>query len=101
VDSYHLWWDPQLATQIARAGHRIASYQVCDWTLPLPADALLGRGHVGDGCIDFTALTAMVTAAGYTGWIEVEIFNQEIWDTPGDQTLRTMIERHHTHVETP
>ncbi|MGW2374463.1 sugar phosphate isomerase/epimerase family protein [Kitasatospora sp. NPDC001683] len=100
VDSYHLWWDPQLAEQIARAGNRIASYQVCDWTLPLPANALLGRGHVGDGHIDFAAMTAMVTDAGYTGWIEVEIFNERVWDTPGEQTLRTMIERHRAHVET-
>ncbi|CAN3978719.1 sugar phosphate isomerase/epimerase family protein [Kitasatospora purpeofusca] len=100
VDSYHVWWDPQLPEQIARAGRegRIASYQVCDWTLPLPADALLGRGHVGDGHIDFRTLTDQVTAAGWTGWIEVEIFNQRIWDTPGEQTLRTLAERHLTHV---
>ncbi|WP_406115190.1 sugar phosphate isomerase/epimerase family protein [Kitasatospora purpeofusca] len=100
VDSYHVWWDPQLPEQIARAGRegRIASYQVCDWTLPLPADALLGRGHVGDGHIDFRTLTDQVTAAGYTGWIEVEIFNQQIWDTPGEQTLRTLAERHLAHV---
>ncbi|GAA1961729.1 sugar phosphate isomerase/epimerase family protein [Kitasatospora viridis] len=101
VDSYHTWWDPQLAQQIARAADRIAAYQVCDWTLPLPPDTLLGRGHVGDGHIDFRTLTHHVTAAGYTGWIEVEIFNEQIWNTPGDQTLRTMIERHHTHVVAP
>lgn len=35
VDSYHVWWDPDLPRQIERAGPRIASYQVCDWTLPL------------------------------------------------------------------
>ncbi|WP_031074595.1 sugar phosphate isomerase/epimerase family protein [Streptomyces sp. NRRL WC-3742] len=98
VDSYHVWWDPDLARQIARAGDRIASYQVCDWTLPLPADALLGRGHVGDGHIDFRTLTEQVTAAGYTGFVEVEIFNQQIWDTPGEQTLATLIERHRAHV---
>ncbi|MFD4788301.1 sugar phosphate isomerase/epimerase family protein [Streptomyces sp. NPDC058459] len=98
VDSYHVWWDPDLPRQIERAGPRIASFQVCDWTLPLPADSLLGRGHVGDGHIDFRALTDQVTAAGYTGWIEVEIFNERIWDTPGEQTVRTVIERHLTHV---
>ncbi|MFJ4873171.1 sugar phosphate isomerase/epimerase family protein [Streptomyces sp. NPDC088757] len=100
VDSYHVWWDPQLDEQIARAGRsgRIASYQVCDWTLPLPADALLGRGHVGDGHIDFRTLTRQVNAAGYTGWIEVEIFNQRVWDTAGELTLRTLAERHLLHV---
>ena len=101
VDSYHVWWDPDLEHQIARAGERIASYQVCDWVVPLPADALLGRGHVGDGHIDFRALTDMVTAAGYTGWIEVEIFNEDVWATPGEQTLATMIDRHRKHVVAP
>ncbi|MHA6764285.1 sugar phosphate isomerase/epimerase family protein [Streptacidiphilus sp. PAMC 29251] len=99
VDSYHVWWDPQLYPQIARAGDRIAAYQVCDWTLPLPADALLGRGHVGDGVIDFPPLSRAVAAAGYTGWIEVELFNQEVWDTPGEQTLRQLIDRHIKHVD--
>ncbi|MCJ0875072.1 sugar phosphate isomerase/epimerase [Streptomyces sp. AP-93] len=101
VDSYHVWWDPDLPRQIERAGPRIASYQVCDWTLPLPADALLGRGHVGDGHIDFRPLTDQVAAAGYTGWIEVEIFNEQIWDTPGEQTLKTVAERHLAHVAGP
>ena len=53
VDTYHVWWDAALLADIARAGERIVSYQVCDWILPLPADTLLGRGHVGDGHIDF------------------------------------------------
>jgi sugar phosphate isomerase/epimerase len=67
VDTYHVWWDARLADEIARAGRRIVSFQVCDWVLPLPADTLLGRGHLGDGCIDFAAVAAAVTAAGYDG----------------------------------
>ncbi|HEY5223261.1 MAG TPA: sugar phosphate isomerase/epimerase family protein [Microbacteriaceae bacterium] len=82
ADAFHVWWDPQLLEQIARAGQlgRIASYQVCDWITPLPADVLLARGMMGDGHIDFGPLTRAVEAAGYTGDIEVEIFNQAIWD---------------------
>ena len=100
VDTYHVWWDPDLERQIARAGAegRIASYQVSDWTLPLAADALLSRGHVGDGHIDFATITRWVAAAGYTGDIEVEIFHQGIWDTPGDQTVATLAERYVRHV---
>ncbi|MET7640654.1 sugar phosphate isomerase/epimerase family protein [Streptomyces sp. NPDC005438] len=94
VDSYHLWWDPELERQLARAGDRIASYQVCDWTLPVPEGALLGRGHVGDGCVDFTALTRAVARAGYDGPVEVEIFNERVWATPGEETLATLAERH-------
>jgi sugar phosphate isomerase/epimerase len=98
VDTYHVWWDPRLFEQIARAAGRISAYQVCDWVVPLPADMLLGRGHVGDGQIDFAPITAAVAAAGYTGHVEVEIFNQEIWDTPAAETVATMVERHRTHL---
>jgi sugar phosphate isomerase/epimerase len=90
VDTYHVWWDVRLADEIARAGGRILGYQVCDWTLPLPADTLLGRGHLGDGVIDFGPVTAAVTAAGYRGYVEVEILNADIWAAPADQTAATV-----------
>jgi len=90
VDTYHVWWDAALLADIARAGERIVSYQVCDWVLPLPANTLLGRGHVGDGHIDFPPITAAVAAAGYAGYIEVEIFNEAIWNTPADETAKKL-----------
>ena len=81
VDSYHVWWDPDLFAQIARAGagDRIVSFQLCDWVVPLPADVLMGRGHLGDGSIDFAPMTAAVLATGYDGLVEVEIFNEDVW----------------------
>ncbi|MDQ0895137.1 sugar phosphate isomerase/epimerase family protein [Agromyces ramosus] len=89
VDTFHIWWDPEAFAQIARAGAsgRIASYQVCDWATPLPADVLLARHYPGDGVIDFAAFTEAVEAAGYTGDIEVEIFNQGIWDAPWPEVV--------------
>ncbi len=93
VDTYHVWWDARLAEDIARAGPRIVSYQMCDWVLPLPADTLLGRGHIGDGVIDFGPISAGVLAAGYHGYIEVEIFNRDVWNAPADQTAATVRER--------
>jgi sugar phosphate isomerase/epimerase len=93
VDTYHVWWDAALFADIARAGERIASYQVCDWILPLPANTLLGRGHVGDGHIDFPPITAAVAAAGYAGDIETEIFSEAIWNAPPDETAATVRDR--------
>ena len=93
VDTYHVWWDARLVTEIARAGSRIVSYQVGDWILPLPQDTLLGRGHLGDGAIDFGPISAAVAAAGYSGDVEVEIFNAGIWAAPADQTAATVRER--------
>lgn len=96
VDTYHVWWDPQLREQIARAGRtgRLASYQVCDWIQPIAVDPLLSRGYMGDGFIDFPTITRWVAEAGYAGDVEVEIFNQDVWDTPGDQVVATIAERY-------
>ncbi|MGL3807690.1 sugar phosphate isomerase/epimerase family protein [Paeniglutamicibacter sp. R2-26] len=96
VDTFHVWWDPELQAQIGRAGRegRIASYQVCDFNLPIAADALLSRGMMGDGVIDFAAIGSWVRDAGYTGDIEVEIFNREIWDADADAVLATVKERY-------
>lgn len=96
VDTFHVWWDPDLKAQIERAGReqRIASYQICDFNLPIAADALLSRGMMGDGVIDFATIGSWVRDAGYTGDIEVEIFNQEIWDADGDSVLSTLKERY-------
>jgi sugar phosphate isomerase/epimerase len=93
VDAYHVWWDSQLAAEISRARGRIAAFQLADWILPLPADVLLGRGHLGDGHIDLAQITAQVLGAGYRGYAEVEIFNAGIWDAPPDDTAATVRER--------
>jgi len=100
VDAFHVWWDPELLAQIARAGRggRIASYQVCDWVTPLPLDVLLARGMMGDGHIDFTTLTQAVLAAGYSGDIEVEIFNQEIWNTDAAVIATRTVESFARHI---
>jgi sugar phosphate isomerase/epimerase len=96
VDTFHVWWDPSLAEQIARAGreNRLAAYQVCDWNLPIAADALLSRGMMGDGHIDFDQIGGWVRDAGYTGDIEVEIFNADIWAADGDQVLASVTRRY-------
>ncbi|OYN88570.1 sugar phosphate isomerase/epimerase family protein [Parenemella sanctibonifatiensis] len=96
VDTYHVWWDPKLQEMIARAGAegRISSYQVCDWELPLKEDTLNSRGYMGDGHCDFTSTTQWVRDAGYTGDIEVEIFNVGIWEQGAPTIVATMAQRY-------
>ncbi|MFE6649860.1 sugar phosphate isomerase/epimerase family protein [Nocardioides sp. NPDC057772] len=96
VDTFHVFWDPDLAAQVSRAGAegRIASYQVCDFNLPIPADALLARGMMGDGVIDFASITRMVAETGYAGDVEVEIFNEAVWASDPDEVLATMAQRY-------
>ncbi|QVQ53358.1 sugar phosphate isomerase/epimerase [Spiractinospora alimapuensis] len=100
VDAYHVWWDPDLDEQLTRAGRggRILSFQTCDWVLPFPEDALLARGVPGDGHVDLRRLLRRVQAEGYTGDIEVEVFNAELWAADGDQAFDTLLRRHVQHV---
>ncbi|CDQ43817.1 sugar phosphate isomerase/epimerase family protein [Mycolicibacterium neoaurum] len=96
VDTFHIWWDPDIAQRVVDAGAagRISSYQICDWLVPMTPDPLVSRGMMGDGVIDFGAITAMVAAAGYTGDVEVEIFNEAVWATDGHLVLETMKSRY-------
>jgi sugar phosphate isomerase/epimerase len=95
IDTYHVWWDPELEAQIARAGRggRILAHHICDWLVPT-RDLLLDRGMMGDGVIDFPRIRGWIDAAGYTGLQEVEIFSAaDWWKRPGDEVLRTCLER--------
>ncbi|MGW0521076.1 sugar phosphate isomerase/epimerase family protein [Crossiella sp. NPDC003009] len=94
VDTVHVWWDPEVEAQIARAGERIALYQVCDWITPLPADVLAGRGIPGQGHIDFGYLGRCVAAAGYAGVAEVEVFHEEVWAADPDEVFARVVAAH-------
>jgi sugar phosphate isomerase/epimerase len=93
VDVYHVWWDPTVWDAIAGAAGSIVGFHVSDWLVP-PPDHLLGRGMMGDGVIELPRFRGAVDAAGYAGPIEVEIFNQQVWDTPGDEVLATIKNRY-------
>jgi sugar phosphate isomerase/epimerase len=98
VDVYHVWWDPDLQRQIARAGRRILAYHVNDWLVPT-TDLLLDRGMMGDGVIALRGVRAMVEQAGYRGHCEAEILSAGNWWTRDpDEVLRVCIERHQTVV---
>jgi sugar phosphate isomerase/epimerase len=92
VDAYHVWWDPALERELARAAGRIAGFHVSDWLVPTP-DLLQGRGMMGDGIIDLRGMRRLVDAAGYDGPIEVEVINRELWDRPGDELVALACER--------
>lgn len=100
VDTFHIWWDPDVIAAIERAGRegRIATYQVCDWKTPLAADVLLSRHYPGDGVIDFGPMNRAVMESGYDRDIEVEIFNADIWAKGVDTIVRETAEGFATAV---
>ena len=99
LDIYHVWWDPKLAQQIARAGkQRLLAYHVCDWLTPT-RDLLSDRGMMGDGVVELKKIRGWVEAAGFAGFSEVEIFSAlDWWQRDGAEVLDTCIARHRSAV---
>jgi sugar phosphate isomerase/epimerase len=98
LDVYHIWWDPELSSQIHRAGRdRLLAFHVCDWLVPTK-DILNDRGMMGDGAIDIKSIRHAVEAEGFAGYSEIEIFSEDWWSRPMDEVLRTCIERHRSVV---
>ena len=80
VDVYHLWWDPNLETEIKRCGknNALLAFHICDWKTPT-TDMLNDRGLMGEGCIPIQKIKNWVQEAGFNGYNEVEIFSTEYW----------------------
>jgi len=95
VDVYHVWWDPKLAKQIARAGkERLLAYHICDWLVPT-RDLLNDRGMMGDGVVDLPRIRAVMEGAGYVGFHEVEIFSKlDWWQRDPEEVLSICKDRH-------
>jgi len=100
IDVYHVFWDPELEREVARAGAagRILAFHVCDWLVPT-RDLLLDRGMMGDGVIDIPRIRGLVEAAGYDGLIEVEIFSRlDWWRRDPDEVIRVIAQRYRSVV---
>lgn len=97
ADVYHIWWDPSLEKEIARAGKRIIGFHVCDWMTPT-SDMLNDRGLMGEGCIDNRSIRQLVESAGFEGWIEVEVFSTRHWAKNQDSYLSEIIRAYKDHV---
>ena len=99
LDVYHVWWDPKLQQQIARAGRaRLLAFHVCDWLTPT-RDLLNDRGMMGDGVIEIPKIRGWVEAAGFDGFSEVEIFSAaDWWQRSGEETLAACIAAHRSAV---
>ena len=97
VDVYHLWWDPELEQEILRCGknNRLFAFHICDWLTPT-VDILNDRGLMGEGCINIPEIREWVELAGFSGFIEVEIFSDKWWEKDQDSFLASIKEAYLT-----
>lgn len=99
VDAYHVWWDPDLAAGLARAGRdgRLLAWHVSDWLVPT-SDLLNDRGLMGEGCLPLRSLRRLVEDAGFTSWSEVEIFSHRWWKADPASFLEAIVCAHLRHA---
>ena len=97
IDTFHVWWDPEVMPQIERARAKVVGFHVSDWPVPLPG-ILMGRAMMGHGVIELRRLRQAVDASGYDGPIEVEIFNDEVWQSADEGLLQQIQQRFLEHV---
>jgi sugar phosphate isomerase/epimerase len=92
VDVYHIWWDPNLELEIGRCGknNHLMAFHISDWKTPT-IDLLNDRGLMGDGCIPLKKIRSWVQAAGFGGFIEVEIFSTEYWKRDQKRYLNEIV----------
>jgi sugar phosphate isomerase/epimerase len=98
LDVYHVWWDPDLEREIARAGREntLFAFHICDWKTPT-TDLLNDRGLMGEGCIPIRTIRGWVEQAGFTGFNEVEIFSNRYWSQDQDAYLHAIQQAYLQH----
>jgi sugar phosphate isomerase/epimerase len=98
VDVYHLWWDPDLESEIRRCGAsgRLFAFHICDWKVPTN-DFLYDREIMGKGCIPVPKIRRWVEQSGFNGFNEVEIFSHNYWGQDQDQYLGEIIKAYNKH----
>jgi sugar phosphate isomerase/epimerase len=76
---------------------RLLAYHVSDWLTPT-TDLLNDRGLMGEGCIPLRDIRGWVEAAGFRGFIEVEIFSSRLWQTNQLEFLRKIQDAYLQHT---
>jgi sugar phosphate isomerase/epimerase len=91
VDVYHTWWDENLEEEIRACGSEgtLFAFHICDWLTPT-VDLLEDRGLMGEGCIPVRQIRGWVEAAGFDGFVEVEIFSRRLWATDQAQYVEAI-----------
>jgi len=99
LDVYHVWWDPDLESEIDRCGRAgwLSAFHVCDWRTPT-TDLLEDRGLPGEGCIPVRQIRGWVERAGFDGFNEVEVFSKTRWAGDQAQFLRDITNWYLQHV---
>jgi len=74
-DSWHMWDSAGLAETLDEAISRFHAVQIADYREPTRGP--LDRVPAGQGISDVPGVLAMLRAAGYSGWYDLEVFSDD------------------------
>lgn len=92
ADVFHCWWDPDLHAGLADV-EAIATFHLCDWRVPT-RHPVMDRAMPGDGAADIPAMLGTLSAAGYAGPFEMEVFSEDWAARPPAETVDACIDRY-------
>ncbi len=78
-DTYHLWQEEGLLTQIGAVAGKIFGVHVSDWREP-PRSAS-DRALPGAGVMHLREILGAVERTGYQGFYDIELFSEELWQS--------------------
>lgn len=85
VDVWHLHDSPRFLASLRRHAQRVAALQCCDWRQPRgPRD----RAFPGEGSANVPAIMGALEAGGFEGWLDLEVFSDELWQLPPEDFMR-------------
>jgi sugar phosphate isomerase/epimerase len=84
-DTAHVWWEPDLAGQLAAGAPRFAVFQVADLVFGGP---VLERRVPGDGEVPIGPILTAAVGAGFDGPFEIEIIGQAIEAEGYEEAIR-------------
>ena len=98
IDVFHVWWDPDLESEIIRCGQKgnIFAFHLSDWKADME-HMLNDRGLMGEGFIPLQAIREWVENAGFNGFLEVEIFSNRYWSLDQKKFIRMIKDAYITY----
>ena len=76
LDLYHSWWDQNFIKLINEEVSQIGLVQICN--VGLNDDLKIQRQPITEGMIDFPSYLPKIFAGGYSGKLELELFNKNL-----------------------
>lgn len=88
---YHLWQEPRLLERIPEIAGLLGLVQLSDWRDPPRSEH--DRCLPGEGHIPLAEIVTALSEAGYSGFYELDIWSETLWNSDYHEVLETCASR--------